>query len=188
MKFTTRKLAIGAMLIAISVLLVLVIHFPIFPAAPFLEYDPADIPILIGTFAYGPGMGILLTLAACIIQGLTVSAKSGLYGIIMHIIPTGTMVLVSGFIYKSKKTRKTAAVALIVGIVVEVLVMMVANYFITPAFMGTPREAVAGMLLPIIAPFNAIKFGINSLVTFIVYKTISKWMKKETKKTKNSVK
>ncbi|MFQ9412551.1 MAG: hypothetical protein ACLR1T_18100 [Evtepia gabavorous] len=38
-------------------LLVYVIHFPIFPAASFLEYDPADIPILIGTFAYGPLAG-----------------------------------------------------------------------------------------------------------------------------------
>ena len=182
MKLTTRKLAVGAMLTAISVLLVLVIHFPIFPAAPFLEYDPADIPILIGTFSYGPGMGLILTLAACIIQGLTVSAKSGLYGIIMHIIPTGTMVLVSGLIYNRKKTRAMAAAALICGIVCEVLIMMVANYFVTPLFMGTPREAVAQMLLPIIAPFNAVKFGINSVVTFIVYKTVSRWMKKEAKK------
>jgi len=182
MKFTTRKLAVGAMLTAISVLLVLLVHFPIFPAAPFLEYDPADIPILIGTFAYGPGMGLILTLAACIIQGLTVSAKSGLYGIIMHIIPTGTMVLVSGLIYNKKKTRTMAAVGLVCGIVCEVLIMMVANYFVTPLFMGTPREAVAQMLLPIIAPFNAVKFGINSVVTFVVYKTVSKWMKKEGKK------
>ena len=42
------------MLTAISIVFVSVIHFPLFPAAAFLEYDPADIPILIGTFAYGP--------------------------------------------------------------------------------------------------------------------------------------
>lgn len=32
------------MLAALSIVLVYVIHFPIFPAASFLEYDPADIP------------------------------------------------------------------------------------------------------------------------------------------------
>ena len=54
MKEKTRKLTVMAMLVAISVVLVYLIHFPIFPAAAFLEYDPADIPILIGAFAYGP--------------------------------------------------------------------------------------------------------------------------------------
>ncbi len=36
-----------AMLVAVSVVLVYLVHFPIFPAAPFLEYDPADIPNMI---------------------------------------------------------------------------------------------------------------------------------------------
>ena len=40
-----RKLVTMAMLAALSIVLVYVIHFPIFPAASFLEYDPADIPI-----------------------------------------------------------------------------------------------------------------------------------------------
>lgn len=53
-----RKLVTMAMLAALSIVLVYVIHFPIFPAASFLEYDPADIPILIGTFAYGPLAGV----------------------------------------------------------------------------------------------------------------------------------
>ena len=97
-KQNTRKLAVMAMLVAISVVLVYVIHFPIFPAAAFLEYDPADIPILIGTFAYGPVAGLLLTVVAAVIQGVTVSAGSGNYCSIMHIISTSTLVLVAGII------------------------------------------------------------------------------------------
>ena len=50
----TRRIITIAVLAAISVVLVALIHFPIFPAVAFLEYDPADIPILIGTFAFGP--------------------------------------------------------------------------------------------------------------------------------------
>jgi riboflavin transporter FmnP len=70
----TIKLAKMGMLVAISVILVYFIHFPIFPAAPFLEYDPADIPIFIGTFAFGPLAGFTLTVVTSVIQGPTVSA------------------------------------------------------------------------------------------------------------------
>lgn len=59
-KVSTRQLVSMAMLGAISIVLVSVVHFPLIPAAPFLEYDPADIPILIGTFAYGPLAGLLI--------------------------------------------------------------------------------------------------------------------------------
>ena len=77
----TARLAKMAMLVAISIVLVMLIHFPIFPAVAFLEYDPADIPILIGTFAFGPAAGVVLTVVTAVLQGLTVSSSSGLYGI-----------------------------------------------------------------------------------------------------------
>lgn len=76
-KQNVRKLTALGMLGAISLILVATVHFPIIPAAPFLEYDPADVPILIGTFAFGPVAGFLLTVVVSIIQGMTVSAASG---------------------------------------------------------------------------------------------------------------
>lgn len=170
----TRKLAVMAMLVAISIVLVYLLHFPLFPAAPFLEYDPADIPILIGAFAYGPVAGIILTLVASLIQGFTVSASSGLYGIIMHIIATAVLVLVSSIIYRKKHTKGGAILALVCGTVAMGLVMMAANHFITPPFMGAPVEVVDAMLLPVILPFNLLKAGINSVITFLVYKTVSR--------------
>ena len=68
-KMTTARLAKMGMLVAISVVLVYLIHFPIFPAVAFLEYDPADIPILIGTFAFGPLAGVLLTVVTAVLLG-----------------------------------------------------------------------------------------------------------------------
>lgn len=56
-KTNSAKIAKMAMLVAISIVLVMVIHLPIFPAVAFLEYDPADIPILVGAFAFGPVAG-----------------------------------------------------------------------------------------------------------------------------------
>ena len=175
MKFTTRKLTVMAMLVAISVVLVYLVHFPIFPAMDFLEYDPADIPILIGTFAFGPVAGIVLTVIASGIQALTVSAQSGPYGFIMHVIATGTLVLVSGIIYRIRHSRAGAVLALLCGTVAMGLVMMVANHFITPAF-GMPVDVVDALLLPVILPFNLIKAGINSLITFLLYKSVSRYV------------
>ena len=64
----TRKLTTLAMLAALAIILVAFIHFPLIPAAPFLEYDPADIPILIGSFVYGPWVGLGLTAVVSILQ------------------------------------------------------------------------------------------------------------------------
>jgi len=172
----TVMLAKMGMLVAISVVFVWLIRIP-YPPLPFLEYDPADIPILIGTFAFGPLGGIVLTVVTSLVQGLTVSAQSGPYGIIMHIIATGSFVLVAGFIYRWKKTRKTALIAVICGAIAMIVVMIPANLFVTPLFMGLPRAAVYP-LLPAIIGFNAMKAGINGLITFILYKPLSRLMHK----------
>ena len=168
----TIRLAKMGMLVAISIVLVYFIHFPIFPAVAFLEYNPADIPILMGTFAFGPLAGVMLTVVTAVIQGVTVSAQSGLYGIIMHIIATSVLVLVAGLIYKKNKTRKGAVIGLICGAIAMMLVMICANMVITPLFMGVPRNVVWD-LMPFIAGFNLVKAGINGLVTFLLYKRIS---------------
>ena len=175
---TPVRLAKMAMLVAISIVLVALVHFPIFPAVAFLEYDPADIPILIGTFAFGPVAGVLLTVVTAIVQGTTVSAASGVYGILMHIIATSALVVTAGLIYKYNKTRKGAIIALICGVIAMTVVMIGANMVITPIFMGVPA-AVVWQLMPFIAGFNAIKAGINGLVTFLVYKRISGFLHKQ---------
>lgn len=181
-----KKLAVMAMLVALSIVLVSLVHFPIFAPVAFLEYDPADIPILIGTFAYGPLAGIVLTVVASLIQGFTVSAQSGVMGIAMHIFATSTLVLVAGTIYKFLHTRSGAVLALIAGVLAMTVAMMMFNHFLTPYFI-TPdisdtaavaanRAYVDTLLVPFIAPFNLIKAGANSIVTFLVYKVVSRYI------------
>lgn len=64
-----KKLALLAMFTAIGAVLITLVHFPLFPAAPFLQYDPADVPILIAAFAFGPVAGILVTVLASVYSG-----------------------------------------------------------------------------------------------------------------------
>lgn len=169
----TKKLATMGILSAISVMLVMVLRIP-FPGATFLEYDPADIPILIGTVFYGPLAGLAITFVASLIQAMTVSSASGFYGFIMHFVATGTMVLVVGGITRHGKTIPKLLTAFAFGSVAMTLVMVGLNLVITPIFMGVPVEQVAKMIVPIFVPFNLIKAVINSSVAFIIFKALQK--------------
>lgn len=167
-----KRLAVMAVFAAVSVVLVSVVHFPLFPAAAFLEYDPADIPVLICGFAFGPTAGIFVVAVASVIQGLTVSASSGIYGILMHVIASAALVLTSSLIYRKHRTRKGAVTGICFGVLAMAAVMVPANLLITPYFMGCERSMVVD-LLPVIILFNLIKAGINGIVTFLIYKKIS---------------
>jgi len=177
MKHNTKRIATVGVLTALSVVLVALIHFPIFPAVAFLEYDPADIPILICGFAFGPAAGIIVTVIAAAVQGFTVSAASGIYGIIMHILATAANVTVASLIYKKHKTKKTAALAIVCGALAHIVLMFGANLVVTPFFMmGAVNAGTVGAvldLMPFILLFNAVKTGVNGAVTFFVYKSIS---------------
>ena len=97
-KTSAAKLAKLAMMVAISCVLVILIRIP-FPPAPFLVYDPADIPIYITTFAFGPVAGVIVTLIVSLIQAFVLGGD-GLYGFLMHFVATGLFAVVAGCIYK----------------------------------------------------------------------------------------
>ena len=177
MKSSTYKICVLGIMGALSIVLALVVRFPIFPQVAFLEYDMADVPIFLSTYMFGSVSGLILAAIVCLIQGFTVSASSGIYGIIMHFIATGTYVFVSGLIYSKHRNIKGAIVALVSGSLAWVLVMIPANLIITPLFMGVTVEVVLDLLLWIVL-FNLIKAFGNSLITFLLYKRMSILFKK----------
>ena len=73
--------------------------------------------------------------------------------------------------------KKMAVIGLLAGTCAMAAAMVVANLFITPAFMGVER-AVVWQLMPFIVAFNLVKAGINSVVTFLLYKRISPFLHK----------
>ena len=172
-KVNVRWLTTMGMLAAIGIVLVAFIEVPLFPAAPFLKYDPADIPILIGTMLYGPLAGVILTVIVSFIQSFMLHGSGGPIGFVMHVVATGAMTLVLGHIFKrSKKTRANAAVALTCGALAMTVAMIGMNLVLTPIFMGTPIDKVLEIMVPVIIPFNLLKAGINSAVTFVLYRFV----------------
>lgn len=172
-----QKLVQAAMLAALSLILMVVVRFPIFAAAPFLEYDMADVPVLIASLILGPGYGLAVLLVTCAIQAFTVSASAGVWGFIMHFVSSSALVIISSLVFKKKPDAKGLVLGLLAGAVVMVLLMIPLNILITPIYTGAPRAAVIGMLVPIIIPFNAIKAVINTVVTGIVYFPLTKALK-----------
>ena len=174
----TKKLTTLSMLVAISIVLMLVVRFPLFPSAAYLEYEPMDIPMLIAGFAYGPVAGISVVIVSALIQAFSVSASiGGWVGALMHVISSSTLVGVSAFIYSKKKTKKGAIIALIAGVAAMTLVMIPANLFITTNFYGVPIDVVKASMFTVTVPFNLAKAGINAVVTLLIYKPLKKIVK-----------
>lgn len=179
MKYDVNKMVKLAMLAALGLLLMLFVRFPVIPTAPFLEYEPGDVPALIAAFLYGPLAGFTVTAIISSIQAFTVSAGSGWIGAIMHLIATGTMVIIAGSIYKKVHTFKGAVIALIAGSLSMTFIMIPLNLVFTTLFLNVPFETVKAMLIPAIIPFNLFKTAANSTLTALVYKSVGKVLKAE---------
>lgn len=173
MKTNTKKMVTLGMLTALSIVLMMVVRFPLFPSATYLEYEPMDVPLMVAGLHYGPAAGFSVVVLSSIIQALTVSSASGWIGALMHIVSSGTLVLVSSFIYKRNKNKKTAAIAIAAGVVAMTLIMIPANLIITTNLYGVPIEVVKASLFTVTIPFNLLKAGINGILTYFVYKPVS---------------
>ena len=171
MKDNVKKMVTLALLSALAYVVMVLIKFPLFPAAPFLKYEPKDIIITIGGFMFGPLAAFLMSLVVSLVEMVTVS-DTGVIGAVMNLISTCAFACTASFIYRKVRHWKGALIGLVAGTVVMIVVMLLWNYFLTPIYMGYPREAVAAMLPTIFLPFNAIKGGINALVTLLIYQPV----------------
>lgn len=169
--WSTKRIAVTALFCAVAAICTLFIEFPILPGVTFLKYDPSAIPALIAGFAFGPGTGAVVSILPYLVH---LATESGLYGTIMAIIATITLVLPASLVYQRNTTMRGAIMGLFIGAVVCLAAVILANIIVTPLYMGAPRETVIGMIVPVLLPFNVIKIALNCIVTALVYKPISK--------------
>lgn len=170
MKKSTKKLTAIALFSAIAFILTALIKIPISPL-PFLRYDPKDVIIVIGGFIYSPIVAVAISTVVSLIEMFTIS-ESGIIGLIMNILSTCAFALPAIFIYRHKKSLKSAILGLIVGTISMTIVMLLWNYILTPLYTQQTRAQVATILFSLILPFNLIKAGLNSAVTLLIYKPI----------------
>ena len=111
-KTRTLKIAKMGIMVAASVICSF-IHFPILPAAPWMEFEASAIPILIAGFVFGPVRGVIIGVVAIFLRAIITGPPSGPHGLIMNIIATVVVVFVAAAIYQKTmpKTEKVNAAA-----------------------------------------------------------------------------
>lgn len=167
-----KKITVIALFCALSFVASLI--FPI--KISFLTLDIKDAVSAVCGMFFGPIAGLACAIIVPLIE-FTFS-DTGAYGLIMNLLSSIAFVGMSALIYKYKHSIVGAVAALASGAVATVAVMTVANLFITPYYMGVAREQVAALIPTLILPFNAVKTLLNASITMLVYKPISRLLKK----------
>ena len=150
------------------------IIFPI--KVMFLTLDFKDaVSIMCGMF-FGPSAGLFCAIVVPFIEMIT--SDTGFYGLIMNILSSVTFVGISTLVYKYKKTIFGAVLGLASAAFATVAVMMLANLFITPFYMGVKTEDVIALIPKVILPFNVVKVILNAAISMLLYKPVSTVLKK----------
>lgn len=193
--FTTKNLVLMAMFSALATVLMLW-EFPIpFIAPSFYEIDLSEIPILVGSFIMGPVSGIIMEAIKIVLKLLIKGTSTAYVGDFANFCVGVCLVVPASIIYKKHKTKKNAFIGMLVGTLFMALAGVVLNYFVMIPFyvkaFGMPLEAIIGagakiqpfvtnkltFTIVCVAPFNIVKGIIVSLVTALIYKHISAFVK-----------
>ncbi len=168
-----RKLSVISMICALAYLCMFVLRFKVL----FLTFDIKDAVLSIASLLYGPIWGVISSAIVAFLEMITVS-ETGIYGCVMNFLSSSSFAFVCGLIYKYRKNLTGAVVGVTTGAITMTAVMLLANLFITPYYMGVPRGEVAAMIPTLLLPFNAIKAVVNGAVTLLIYKPFTLGLKR----------
>jgi riboflavin transporter len=154
--------------------LIVTLEFPLLPQAPFLKYDPSEVPAMIGAFAMGAKAGLAIIAVKCT---LFFFYKGDLVGTVMAFAASLAFTIPAALFYGTRHTLRGACIALIVGTVTLTLGMIPVNIIVLPYYFGMPLEQARSLAIGVIPVFNLVKGILNSILTFILYKRVSPFLK-----------
>ncbi len=172
-KVDLKKLSVVAMLCAVAYLCMFVFKFKV----GFLTFDFKDAILTVISFLYGPLYGVVSSVLVALLEFISVS-DTGVYGLIMNALSSAVFTFACGIFYKYRHTLLGAVFGSFSAVLAMTAVMLVANIFITPFYMGVARGDVAAMIPTLLLPFNLIKGIINAAITMVIYKPITTVLKK----------
>ena len=142
----------------------------------FLTLDIKDAVITVAAMLIHPIAGVIISLIVAFLEMITISSTV-YYGFIMNFLSSATFSLVASFVYRHKRTLFSAIVGLVLAVASVTAVMMLANLFITPYYMGVTRGTVVALIPKLLLPFNLLKAVLNAALVMILYKPISTALK-----------
>jgi riboflavin transporter FmnP len=96
----------------------------------------------------------------------------------MDFVSTFSFTFTASLIYKYRRKLSGALISLGTASLVYVALMMVANLLITPLYMGVSRDAVKELIPTMLLPFNVAKALMNSALVMLIYKPVSKLVRR----------
>ena len=189
-KSKTKKLVITSMLGAISAILML-FKFPLPFSPSFITMDFSELPVVLGGFILGPIYGITISFIKIFINLIMNGTTTFYVGELANFLYSVAYILPAILIYKKNKTKKNAVLCLIIGTLVATFVAITLNLIsIFPLYaklMGVSLEDIILMVTSVnpyvknmvslmifsLLPFNLFKYGLTSLITFVLYKKLS---------------
>lgn len=189
----TKKITYSAMFAAIATV-VMYFEFPLPFMPPFLKVDLSGAVSLLAAFMFGPLSAVLITLVKDLIQAL--STSTGGVGELGDFFMTSAFCVVSSLVYRRQHTKKGAVIGMVCGALAMTLVGCFTNrYMLIPFFSKImPIEAIIsacaavnpligsidGYIIFGVIPFNLMKGAILSIITFLLYKRLSTFIKENT--------
>ncbi len=194
-KTKIRRLTMAAMMGAIAFVLMF-FSFSVPVLSPFAEFDFSALPELIGGFILGPVGAVEIIVIKLALKLVFKGSSSLMTGELSNLLLSLAYVLPAVIYYRRHKDKKGAVVGIIMGSVISVIFSIFTNVFIIiPAFMylyGMDWAAIIDICANVnpwiesiptfvafsVVPFNVISRAVTSLITILLYKHISKPLKK----------
>lgn len=190
--FNTRKTAVIGMFSAIAAILML-FEFPLPFAPAFYELDFSELPILVGTFAFGPVAGVMMEFVKILLKLLFKGTTTAFVGDLANFAVGCSFILPASVVYSFRKNKKNAVIACVAGtLCITVFGTAFNAVYLLPAFSrlyGIPLDSLLAMgmeanslvkegsivsfVIACVAPMNLIKGASVSLVTMLIYKPLS---------------
>lgn len=192
---STRKITMIGLFSALAMILH-IFDFPVLFLAPgFYKLDFSEIPALVGAFAFGPVAGVMIEFCKILLKLVVKGTSTAFVGDLANFVIGCSLVLPASIIYMFKKTRKIAVIACLAGsLVMTVFGTAFNGVYLLPAFsklFGMPLDAIIAAGAEIngninnvtsfvcfaVAPINIIKSAAASVVTLVIYKPLSPFLK-----------
>lgn len=192
--FSVRSMVEMAMLGAIATIL-MALEIPLPFAPPFYKLDFSEIPILIGAFAISPWAGVIIEALKVLLHVVFFGTTSMGVGDFANFFIGISLVVPASVIYFRGKSRKSAAIGMGVGTLIMTVIGCAVNAFVLlPLYakmFEMPLDALIAMGTAVnshitdiftfvflaVTPFNLLKGVLVSVITFLIYKRISRLLK-----------
>lgn len=193
-KLNVKEIALIGILGGLAGLLML-FKFPLPFMPPFMDFDFASVPELIGGFALGPVAAVMIVLVKILVKLVLMGTSTMLTGELSNVLLSIAYVIPAVLIYDHLKSKRSAEKGMVIGTISCSLMAVLTNLtFIIPFYVSLFNMSmdqiiamcsqvnplinnVVTMAIIGIVPFNLIKCGVSSIITLLVYKKLSPMMK-----------